>query len=106
MGLEGNLAAMRFVFERVVGRPADLPLEAQPLPLVLPELRTGGACAMATDSVLDGVCKGTIDRETAKVLLEGIQTRLKSIEVTDLQTRLGDLEKRADGVDFQARGSR
>src|SRR5690606_37661206 len=38
MGLEGNLTAMRLVFERTCGRAADAPIEAEPLGISLPRL--------------------------------------------------------------------
>lgn len=106
MGLEGNVAAMRIVFERASGRPADVPPESEPLDIALPRLDTAANCGSATDRILQGICAGTIDRETARVMLEGIQARLRAIEGTDLENRLAELEKAAQTVDLGARGGR
>jgi hypothetical protein len=103
MALEGNLSAIRFVAERVAGRPADVPPETEPIDIELPRLDTAAACAKATDQVLDGVCKGTIDRETAQLLLDGIQVRLKTIEVQDLEARLAALEEMTATVELPRR---
>jgi hypothetical protein len=106
MGLEGNLAAMRLVFERTTGRPIEAQPEAEPIPLTLPRLQTASECAKATDKVLDGMCRGVVDRDTARVMLEGIQTRLKAIETVDLEARLAEIEKAASVVDFGGRRKR
>lgn len=98
MALEGNLSAIRFVLERVAGRPADVPLATEPVDIALPRLESARACAAATDKVLDGVVKGAVDRETAEVLLEGIQIRLKAIEAEELEARLTSLERMVKDV--------
>lgn len=100
MALEGNLPSIRFVAERVAGRPADVPLDTEPLEVVLPRLDTARACATATDQVLEGVCKGTVDHDTARLLLDGIQVRLKTIDAQDIEQRLGALEEMAKVVDL------
>ena len=106
MGLEGNVQAMRLVFERTSGRPADVPPEAAPLGISLPRLERSADCAAATDRVLQGMCDGLIDRETASVMLDGIQTRLRAIESTDLEKRLDELERAAQLTDFGGRRDR
>jgi hypothetical protein len=93
MGLEGNLSAMRLVFERTSGRAADAPTEAEPVDLALPRLRTAADCNAAIEKLVDGICKGTVDRDVAKVLIDAIQTRLKAIEVSELEQRLTELEQ-------------
>lgn len=103
MALEGNLGAIRFVAERVAGRAADVPLEAEPAGVTLPKLETARDCARATDLVLDGVCKGAIDRDTGRLLLDGIALRLKAVETVDIEQRLRDLEQSAAIVDLPGR---
>ena len=93
MGLEGDLAAMRLVLERTCGRSAQAPAEAEPLGVGFPSLRTAEDCETAMDRLIDGICKGTIDREAAKLLMEAIQTRLKVIDVNELEERLKQLER-------------
>src|SRR5262245_36307109 len=99
LGLEGNLAAMRLVFERTSGRAAEAPLEAEPLGISLPRLRTAADCSAAIERLVEGICKATVDRDTAKVLIDALQTRLKAIEVTELEERLAELERRAGTVE-------
>ena len=103
MALEGNLSAIRFVSERVAGRPAEVPLESQPLDVTLPSLKGPSACAEATDRVLQGICDGTIDRETARILIEGIQVRLKVIDAVDLENRLAAMEEMIKAVELPSR---
>ncbi len=103
MALEGNLSAIRFVTERVAGRAADVPIETEPMDIRLSRLDTATACAQATDQVMAGLCEGRIDRDSARLLLDGIQIRLKAIETMDLEGRLAELEKRAALVEWPRR---
>jgi hypothetical protein len=104
MGLEGNLAAMRLVFERTSGRAPEAPMETEPLGVALPRLRTAEDCNVAIERLVDGICKGTVDRDTARLLIDAIQARLRILEVTDIERRLADMEKTAaslaDGRSF------
>ena len=99
MGLEGNLAAMRLVFERVCGRVAEAPVETEPLAISLPRLRTAADCTLALERVSEAVCAGRIDHDSAKLLVDMIQARLKAIEVGEMEERLAELEKTARTVD-------
>ena len=96
MGLEGDLAAMRLVFERTCGRATEAPVEAEPLGVSLPRLRTAEDCNTAIQLLIDGICKGTVDRDVAKLLIDAVQTRLKAIEVNELEERLAQLEETAE----------
>ena len=99
MGLEGNLAAMRFVMERTCGRAAEAPVESEPLAIVLPALHTAADCNAAIERIVEGIVKGTVERDAAKLLLDAAQARLKAIEVNELETRLTALEEAAKVVD-------
>jgi hypothetical protein len=102
MALEGNLAAMRFVMERVCGRSADAPAQpAASLELELPRLNTAADCNAALQLIADGIAAGTLDREATKMLTDVIMARLKAIEVGDLEKRLGELEAIADTVEHR-----
>ncbi len=96
MGLEGDLAAMRLVFERTCGRAAESPVDIEPLGVSLPRLQTAESCNNAIDTLIDGICNGSVDRETAKLLIAAIQTRIKAIEVNELEERLAQLEETAE----------
>lgn len=103
MALEGNLTAMKFVADRACGKVPELPVEAEPLDIALPNLRTVASCTAAIDKVASAVTTGAVDQGTAKLLLDVIQTRLKAIEVTDLEARLVELEKAAASVELGTR---
>jgi len=95
MGLEGDLAAMRLVFERTSGRAAEAPTEAEPFDIALPRCKTAADCSVALERIIDGVCKGTLDRESAQLLIAGVQARLKALELTELEQRLDQVEEAA-----------
>lgn len=92
MALEGNVMAMRLVFERTCGKTPEVPLEGEPLPVQLPRLETAADCSRALDMLIECLCKGEGDRETTRMLIEAIQVRLKAIEATELEVRLAQLE--------------
>jgi hypothetical protein len=104
MALEGNLAAIRFVVERTCGRAPEAPAEGLALDITLPRLQTVANCTAAIDRILEAVCQGTIDRDSAKMLVDGINARMKAIELNEMEARLVELEKAAGTVDFS--GSR
>jgi hypothetical protein len=106
MALEGNLSAMRFVMERVCGRAAEAPVEAEPPGIALPPLRTAADCNLALQRVADAICKGAMDLQVAKTLTDVIHARLKAIEVTEIEQRLTELEKATDMVDGPPRPRR
>lgn len=95
MGLEGNLMAMRLVLERVCGRAAEAPMEAEPLDISLPRLKTAADCSLALEKLVDGVCDGTIDRGAAQTLVAVVQARLRALETTEFEKRLAQLERSA-----------
>ncbi len=99
MALEGNLAAMRFVLERTTGRAAEAPIEAEPLGIALPALHTATDCNAAIERIVESIVAGKVERDAAKLLLDAIQTRLKAIELNELETRLAQLEETARVVD-------
>ena len=93
MGLEGDLAAMRLVFERTCGRAAQAPVEGEPVDVSIPRLNTAADCNEAVGRLIDGICEGSVDRDVAKLLIDTIQARLRAIEVTELEDRLEQLEE-------------
>ena len=103
LALEGNLSAMRLVLDRVCGRAAEAPKDAEPVSVQLPPLRTAADCNIAIDRVIDGIVKGTVDREVATLLTAAIHTRLKAIELNDIEDRLAELEQSAGTVERGAR---
>ena len=106
MALQGNLSAMRFVFERVCGKAPEAPATAEPLGIALPSMRTAAECNQALERITDAICNGTLDRDVAKLLIDAVQARLKAIEVHELEQRLADLEESAAKVEMPQQGRR
>ena len=96
MALEGNLTAMRLVLERTTGRAPEAPVDVEPLGIELPKLRTAADCNVALERLFDGIVDGKVDRETAKLLIDAVQARLRVLEVTDLEARLAEVERVAE----------
>ena len=101
LALEGSLTAMRFVMERTVGRAPEAQVIAEPIAVDMPELRTAADCAVAIDALTDAICSGAVNREQATLLMSLVQTRLRTIEVRDLEERLGALEQQTAGVEIE-----
>lgn len=104
-GLEGNLSASRFVMEQAAGRPPDAPTAVDPIPLTLPPLETAADCNLAMGRLIEGVVDRSIAGDDAWLLLDAIKTRLKAIEVTEVEQRLAALETITDAVEH-SRGRR
>ena len=98
LGLEGNVLAIRFVLERVAGRPAEAPPEVAPLGITVPALRSVDDCNRALEAVTQGLCQGTVDKDTARVLIEAIEARTRAIELGTIEQRLLDLERAAQAT--------
>ncbi len=88
MGLEGNLAAIKLVLDRVCGKPMDAPAEPEPMEFKLPRLNTIAECNAAIDKLMDGLCAGTLDRGAGKLMLDAIQARIRAIEATEFEQRI------------------
>ena len=95
MALEGNLTAMRLVLERTTGRAPESPVDVEPLGIALPKLQTAADCNVALERLIAGIVDGKVDRETAKLLIDAVHTRLRVLEVTEMETRLAELERSA-----------
>ena len=102
MALEGNLTAMRLVLERTTGRAPEAPTELEPLGISLPKMRNAADCNAAIEKLVEGICAGTIERDAAKLLLDAVQTRMKAIELNELEGRLAALEDATRVVDTSA----
>jgi hypothetical protein len=103
MGLEGNLSAMRLVLDRVVGRVTDAPKEPEPLQLELPRLDTAAQCNEALGRIIEGIVAGTVDREAATTILHALNTRLRAIEIQELESRITEMEAATKHTDRRIR---
>ena len=66
----------------------------------LPRLRTAADCSLAIQRIAEGIAKGSVDLAVAKLLIDAIQVRIKTIETQDLEQRLAELEKSAASVEL------
>ncbi|MFN3242928.1 MAG: DUF5681 domain-containing protein [Planctomycetota bacterium] len=96
MALKGDVQAMRFVSDRVIGRPTDTPSEPEPVRFDMPRLRTIQDCHSATEVVINAICAGSVERESAQLLVDAIQARLRAIEATEIEERLARVEQAAE----------
>jgi len=94
MGLEGDLGAIRFVTERVIGKAGSTPPD--PVEIQLPALRSIDDCSKATDEVIAAITGGSLDREQAQLLLDAINAKLRSIELHELEARIAKIEEAAN----------
>jgi hypothetical protein len=101
--LQGDVAAMRVVLEHACGRPTGQELEAPTVHLDLPELYTADDCNAAVGVVLRALTHGEILETYAKVVIEGIQARLKALEQSEYEARLAKLEETAGTVNPRGR---
>ena len=100
--LKGDVVAARLVLDRTCGRSPDPAPQAEALGVELPKLATAADCATALDIVAAALCEGRCDRSAAKLLADLVMTRLKAIEVQDLEERLTQLEQSAAVVEPSA----
>ena len=66
-------------------------------------MRTAADCDAAVQRIVDGIAKGLIPEATAKLLLDAVSTRMKSLELTEHEQRLAELEKAAGSVELPGR---
>lgn len=95
MALEGNLSAIRFVVERTCGRAREAAIGGEPVDLSLPRMTTAADCDAAIERLTQGVCDGSVDRDTARVLADLIRARVATIELRELEARIEGLENSA-----------
>jgi len=60
MALEGNLAAMRFVMDRVVGRAGEEVREPEMLAIDLPPMRAAADCNLALERIIAAIGSGAL----------------------------------------------
>ena len=93
MGLEGDVQAMKFAMDRVIGRPKEASPDAAAIAIALPVMKTAENCNEAIGLVIDAMCGGELDQAAAQVLISAVQTRMKSLELVDFERRLAEMEK-------------
>lgn len=94
--LAGDVQAMRFLADRVLGTPRVAAQEAEPLPIDLGNVESLDGCASATARILEGVATGSLSIEEGERVLGLVAGHRASIEarlLDDISARLRDLEE-------------
>ena len=104
--LEGDLKAARIVLDRVLGRPREEPEEGSPIDMQLPRLGTAMECTEAASTVVSALCRGQMNQGVARVMLEAIQVRARTLETSEFEQRLEQLEQAAQQAEARAENGR
>ena len=91
--LEGDLKAARIIFDRVLGRPKEEAEDATAIEIEMPELGNAQQCAEAASKVLAALCAGQMRQGVARVLLEAIEARARTLELVELSERVLRIEQ-------------
>ncbi len=86
MAKAGDATAMRLVMERLLP-----PIRATDEPLAVP-LNTSGNKAEVAHAIFDGAARGEISLDTARGLLDALQSVVGIVELEDIRQRLEVLE--------------
>lgn len=78
--LGGDNKAIEIVLNRFCGRPAEAPEAAEELDFTIQDLNTVDACREATETVIQKVTQGKVNRTTGELLLNGIRSCLTALE--------------------------
>lgn len=103
MALEGNPAAMRLVLKRA-GRLRRVTFDDRAVDRNPQDGTTATTCALAIARIVDAMCAGTCECDSARSMIDVIKARLSAIELTDIESRLAELERRDDEGDQRKRG--
>ena len=89
MALEGDGAALRLCLERIVPPRRDAPIS-----FALPPMATASDAATAAASVLAAVADGEMTPTEGAHVMALIETYRRTLETTEIEKRLKDLEER------------
>jgi hypothetical protein len=87
MALEGDTVALRLCLERIAPQRRDAPVTFS-----LPKMNAAQDAAKAAASVLDAVSSGDLTPQEAAHIMGLIETFRRTLETTDLETRISHLE--------------
>jgi len=87
MAIDGDSAAMRICMDRLVP-----PRKSRPINIDLPDVSTGKGVSLAQGVVVQAVGDGEITPDEASILSSILEARRKSIELADIEIRLGKIE--------------
>ncbi len=89
--LEGDVAALRLCFDRLLPPPRD-----RPISFTLPAIATAAEAAQAMAGVLAAIASGEITPAEGEVISKSIETFIRVLELTEIEQRLSRLEQRED----------
>lgn len=78
--LGGDNKAIEIVLNRFGGRPAEASEAAEELDFVIQDLNSVDACREATETVIQKITQGKVNRTTGELLLTGIKSCLTALE--------------------------
>ena len=86
--LEGDMAALRLCLERVLPPRRDRPVTFE-----LPKIGTAADALEASSAILAACADGNLSPGQAAEIMDLIATHVRTLEVTEIETRLSALEK-------------
>jgi hypothetical protein len=92
LALEGNLAAIRLCFERILPPRRD-----RTVAFDLPTIQSAADGLSASSAVLTACAAGTLSPGEAADVMGLIQTHLRAIELTQIEAGMAVLEKSQKG---------
>jgi hypothetical protein len=88
LALEGNMAALRLCFERLLPPSRD-----RAVVFDLPDIQSAADAVAASSAVLTACSAGILSPAEAAEVMRLIETHLRAIELTQIETGIAALEK-------------
>jgi hypothetical protein len=89
MALAGDTTALRLAIERIL--PAR---KSRPVQIDLPPVETAADLPKALSVVMTAVAQGELTIDEGNVFMSLLETKRKSYELIEIESRLADLERR------------
>lgn len=89
----GEINALRLCIERLVPKPKDEPLQLEIPDHIISELNKAENLLNVGECIIQQVIQGHITPEQGKTLLTLLDSQRKTIEASDLSTRLSEIER-------------
>ena len=87
LALDGDMSALKLCLDRICP-----PRKSRPINIDLPDVSTGKGVSLAQGVVVQAVGDGEITPDEASILSSILEARRKSIELADIEIRLGKIE--------------
>jgi hypothetical protein len=86
--LEGDMAALRLCFERILPARRDRPMGFE-----MPKIETAADAAKASSAVLAACAAGDLLPSEAAEVMDLVATHIRTLELTEIEARLTAVEK-------------